>query len=70
MTTAVATFFDSFAVRKWCPPPFFYGFAAKKVTAAMLSPSSMVAILVFSLCCCLCFSSLKLTIGNNWWFLV
>jgi hypothetical protein len=49
MTTTAATFFDGFAVKKWCPQPFFYGFAAKKVTVAMLSPSSMVADFIFSL---------------------
>jgi hypothetical protein len=43
-TTTAATFFDGFATWKWRPPPFFCGFAAKKVTAAMLSPSSMVAV--------------------------
>jgi len=70
MTTAAATFFNGFVIRKWRPSPFFYGFITKKVTAAMSSPSSMVAIFFFPLCCCLCFSSLELTIGNNWWFLV
>jgi hypothetical protein len=45
MMTAATTFFDGFAIRKWRPPPFFYGFAAKKVTATMSSPSSMVAII-------------------------
>jgi hypothetical protein len=49
MTTAAATFFDGFAVKKWRPPPFFYGFAAKKVMAAMSSPSSMVVNCIFSL---------------------
>jgi hypothetical protein len=49
MTIAAATFFDGFAIKKWHPPPFFYGFAAKKVTAAMSSPSSMVVNYIFSL---------------------
>jgi hypothetical protein len=30
-TTNAATFFDGFAARKWQPPPFFCGFAVKKV---------------------------------------
>jgi len=47
MTTTVTTFFDGLAIRKWRPLPFFYGFAAKKVTTAMSSPSSMVAIVFF-----------------------
>jgi hypothetical protein len=63
-----------FVIRKCRPSPFFYGFVTKKVTAALSSPSSMVAIYLFiyffCCCCCLCFSSLKLTIDNNWWFLV
>jgi hypothetical protein len=46
-TTAAATFFDGFATRKWRPSPFFCGFVAKKVTAAMSSPSSMVAVFFF-----------------------
>jgi hypothetical protein len=49
MTTAVATFFDGFAVKKWRPLPFFYGFAAKKVMATMSSPSYMVVDYYFSL---------------------
>jgi len=44
MMTVATTFFNGFDVRKWCPSPFFYGFGAKKVTATMSSPSSMVAI--------------------------
>jgi hypothetical protein len=48
MTTAT-TFFDGFAARKWRGLPFFCGFAAKKVMAAMSSPSSMVADFIFSL---------------------
>jgi len=48
-TAAVATFFDGFAARKWQGLPFFCGFTAKKVTAAMSSPSSMVADFIFSL---------------------
>jgi hypothetical protein len=47
-TTDVATFFDGFVARKWRPPPFFCGFAAKKVMATMSSPSSMVAVFFFS----------------------
>jgi hypothetical protein len=46
-TTASVTFFDGFAIKKWRPSPFFGGFVAKKVTATMLSPSSMVAIVFF-----------------------
>jgi hypothetical protein len=46
-TTAAATFFDGFVVRKWRPLPFFCGFAAKKVTTTMSSPSSMVAVFFF-----------------------
>jgi hypothetical protein len=49
MTIVVATFFDGFAIKKWRPPPFFYGFATEKVTAAMSSPSSMVVDFIFSL---------------------
>jgi len=49
MTTVAATFFNGFAVKKWRPSPFFYGFAAKKVTTTMSSPSSMVADFIFSL---------------------
>jgi len=45
-TTAATTFFDGFAARKWRHPPFFCGFAMKKVTAAMSSPSSMVMIFI------------------------
>jgi hypothetical protein len=45
--TATATFSDGFAARKWRPPPFFCGFAPKKVTATMSSPSSMVAVFFF-----------------------
>jgi hypothetical protein len=48
-TTTAATFFDGFTARKWRPPPFFCDFATKKVMAAMSSPSSMVAIFIFSL---------------------
>jgi hypothetical protein len=42
---------------------FFCGFVAKKVTAAMLSPSSMVAVFFFF--CSLWFSSLELTINTE-----
>jgi hypothetical protein len=45
--TTVATFFDGFATRKWRPPPFFCGFAVKKVMVVTSSPSSMVAIFFF-----------------------
>jgi hypothetical protein len=43
MTTSV-TFFDGFTTNKWRPLPFFGGFVAKKVTAVMSLPSSMVAV--------------------------
>jgi len=61
-TTTAATFFDGFAARKWRRPPFLRGFVAKKVTAAMSSPSSMVTIFFW----CLWFSSLRLTFNNKW----
>jgi hypothetical protein len=43
MTTSI-TFFDGFTTNKWRPLPFFGGFVAKKVTAVMSLPSSMVAV--------------------------
>jgi hypothetical protein len=46
-TTASVTFFNGFATKKWRPSPFFSGFAAKKVTAALSSPYSMVAVVFF-----------------------
>jgi hypothetical protein len=48
-TTTTATFFDGFAAKKWQHLPFFCGFATKKVTVAMSSPSSMVTIFFFFL---------------------
>jgi hypothetical protein len=48
-TAVVVTFFDGFVARKWQRPPFLCGFVAKKVTAAMSSPSSMVTIFFFFL---------------------
>jgi len=65
--TIAATSFDGFAARKWRRPPFFCGFVAKKVTATMSSPSSMVMIYFFW---CLWLSSLGLTFNNKWWFFV
>jgi hypothetical protein len=50
-TIVSITFFDGFAAKKWQPSPFFGGFDVKKVTIAMSSPSSMVAVVFYFFCC-------------------
>jgi hypothetical protein len=44
-TITSVTFFDGFVARNWRLAPFFGGFAPKKVTTIMLSPSSMALVM-------------------------